>query len=370
MTSKLAIYIIGVFFIIGAIDYIIGSPLNLGNKFEEGLKTMGTLALGVVGIYSLSPLLLKIFSPLAQLVWKFLRLDPSIIPSSLFAVDMGGYELCKNIAMNSEFGAFMGIIVGSTLGATVSFTLPIAFSITEDKDKEQLAKGIMVGIIAIPVGCIVAGIWQGISLPLLLWNMAPIVVFSTLLGLGLLRAPNSIIKIFKYFGKFVIGLSVFGLLFQGIYIIYGYKLGDYLIPFESSMTLVGKITIILGGAYPMLEVINRVLRLPLNRLGEKLRINSITISAMIGNLASNLLVFGNLKHMNDKGKVMCTAFAVSGAFVFGGQLAYIASVDPNFIGAFFICKFVSGIFSLFISNFIMEKENQQINIKEVMGYGD
>jgi ethanolamine transporter len=33
--------------------------------------------------------------------------------------------------------------------------------------------------------------------------------------------------------------------------------------------------------------------------------------------------------MNDKGKVICTAFAVSGAFVFGGQLAYVASVAPT-----------------------------------------
>jgi ethanolamine transporter len=370
MVSKLVIYIIGVFFIIGAIDYVLGSPLKLGNKFEEGFKTMGTLALGIVGVYSLSPLLLKIFSPMAQFVWKIFRLDPSIIPSSIFAVDMGGYELCKNISMNSELGAFMGIIVGSTLGVTVSFTLPIAFSITEEEDKENLAKGIMVGIITIPIGCIVAGIWQEINLSMLLWNMIPIVVFSILLGLGLLKAPAFVIKIFKSLGKIVTGLSILGLLFQGVNLIYGYKVGDFLIPFEDAMTLVGKITVILGGAYPMLEVINRVLMIPLDKLGEKIGLNSVAITAMIGNLANNLLVFGNLRYMNEKGKIMCTAFAVSGAFIFGGQLAYVASVEPKLIGAFFICKLVSGFISLLLSNFIIEKENEKINIKEAMGYGD
>ncbi len=370
MISKLVIYIIGVFFIIGAIDYVLGSPLKLGNKFEEGFKTMGTLALGIIGIYPLSPLLLKIFSPIAQFVWSFFRFDPSIIPSSIFAVDMGGYELCKNISMNSELGAFMGIIVGSTLGVTVSFTLPIAFSLAEEEDKEHLAKGIMVGIITIPIGCIAAGIWQGIDLSMLLWNMTPIVVFSILLGLGLLKAQNFIIKIFKCLGRFVIGLSILGLLFQGIYLIYGYKIGNFIIPFEDTMSLVGRITVILGGAYPMLEAINRVLITPLDKLGEKIGLNSVAITAMIGNLANNLLVFGNLKYMNEKGKVMCTAFAVSGAFIFGGQLAYVASVEPKLIEAFFICKLISGFISLLLSNFIIERENEKINIMEAMGYGD
>lgn len=265
---------------------------------------MGTLALGIMGIYSLLPLLLKILSPISQLVWKIFGLDPSIVPSSIFALDMGGYQLSKNIAINSELGAFMGIIVDSTLEATVSFTLPIAFSMVQEKDKEQLAKGIMIGIISIPIGCMAAGICLGVDTFILLWNMTPIAVFSILLSIGLLKAPNLTTKIFKCFGKFIIGLSTIGLLFQAVYLIYGYKIGDFLIPFEETMSLVGKIAIILGGAYPMLEAINRVLRKPLDRLGEKLGVSLTAITAMIGNLASNLLVFGNLKHMNEKGKVM------------------------------------------------------------------
>lgn len=366
MINKLVIYIIGIFFVIGALDYIFGNSLKLGNKFEEGIKTMGTLALGIVGIYSLSPLLLKVFSPVSQLVWKLFKFDPSIIPGSLFAVDMGGYQLCRNIAVNGQLGIFIGIIVGSTLGATVSFSLPIACSMVGEEDREQLARGIMIGIVAIPVGCIAAGVYQGINMRALLWNMMPIVLFSILLGAGLFKVPNLMIKIFKYFGKFVVVLSILGLLFQGINIIYGYKVISSLIPFEDSMSLVGKITIVLGGAYPMLEVIKRVLVKPLDKLGEKAGLNPTAITAMIGNLATNLLVFGNIRHMNEKGKVMCTAFGVSGAFIFGGQLAYVASVEPKLIGAFFICKIVSGIISIILSDFIVEKGNHQINANKVI----
>lgn len=371
MINKLVIYIIGVFFIIGAFDYIFGSPLKLGNKFEEGIKTMGTLALGIIGIYSLSPLLLEALSPVSQLVWRLFKFDPSIIPGSIFAVDMGGYQLCKSIAVNSQLGVFIGIIVGSSLGATVSFSLPIACSMVGEEDKEQLAKGIMVGIIAIPFGCIASGAFLGIDIMLLLWNMMPIVLFSIILGAGLIKAPNLIIKIFKGFGKLVVVLSILGLLIQGIYIIYGYKLISSMIPFEDAMSLVGRITIVLGGAYPMLEVIKRTLVKPLDKLGQKAGLDSTAITAMIGNLATNLLVFGNIKHMNEKGKVMCTAFGVSGAFIFGGQLAYVASVEPKLIGAFFICKIVSGVISILLSNFIIEKEKNQISFEGVTNsYGD
>ena len=39
--DKLILYLIGSFFVIGAIDYITGNHLKLGGKFEEGIKTMG-----------------------------------------------------------------------------------------------------------------------------------------------------------------------------------------------------------------------------------------------------------------------------------------------------------------------------------------
>lgn len=39
--DKFVLYLIGSFFIIRAIDYITGNHLKLGEKFEEGIKTMG-----------------------------------------------------------------------------------------------------------------------------------------------------------------------------------------------------------------------------------------------------------------------------------------------------------------------------------------
>ena len=60
--DKIVLYLIGSFFVIGGIDYILGSPLKLGVKFEEGIKTMGALGLGMIGIYSLAPILSNLLS--------------------------------------------------------------------------------------------------------------------------------------------------------------------------------------------------------------------------------------------------------------------------------------------------------------------
>ena len=53
-----------VFSIIGAFDRIFKNRLGMGDKFDEGFKAIGSLALSIIGIYSLSPLLAKGISPL------------------------------------------------------------------------------------------------------------------------------------------------------------------------------------------------------------------------------------------------------------------------------------------------------------------
>lgn len=51
MDNKAILYVIGIFFAIGGIDYLIGNRLKLGNVFVETLQKMGMILLGVMGIY-------------------------------------------------------------------------------------------------------------------------------------------------------------------------------------------------------------------------------------------------------------------------------------------------------------------------------
>ena len=56
--NEIIIYIMVIFMALGALDKCIGNKFGLGEKFEEGIMAMGSLALAMVGIISLSPVLM------------------------------------------------------------------------------------------------------------------------------------------------------------------------------------------------------------------------------------------------------------------------------------------------------------------------
>lgn len=356
--DKLVVYLIGTFFIIGGIDYILGSPLKLGLKFEEGIKTMGALGIGMIGIYSLAPILSNFLSTLIMPISKVLHLDPSIFPASFLAVDMGGYQIATELALTNEMGMFSGIVIASTLGATISFSIPVALGMISKEDEKYFSKGVMIGITTIPIGCLVAGVWQKINFNELVWNLLPIFIFAIVLGIGLLKFHNALMKVFNVFGKLIMCLSIAGLLLQGVEAILGIKLVSGLAPLSESTYIVGKIAFVLAGAYPMLEVINRIFKSGLEKIGDKFGINSVSVAGILGNLASNLLIFGTYKEMDPKGKVICTAFAVSGAFVFGGQFGFVSGIAPEMLGPFIISKIVAGIISIVLAQWLYEREDK------------
>lgn len=363
--DKFVLYIIGIFFILGGIDYIVGSPFKIGGKFEEGIKTMGALGLGMIGIYSLAPILSNILAAVIVPISKVLGLDPSIIPSAFLAVDMGGFQIAGELASTKEMGLFSGIIIASTLGATISFSIPVAIGMISKEDERYFSKGVMIGITSIPFGCLAAGIWSKINIGTLIWNLLPIFIFSVLLGIGLLKFHNVLMKGFNIFGKLIMALSVLGLLLQGVEAIFQIKVISGLAPLFESTYIVGKIAFVLAGAYPMLEVINRIFKEGIEKIGEKFGINSFSVAGILGNLASNLLIFGIYGKMDPKGKVICTAFAVSGAFVFGGQFGFVSGIAPEMLGAFIISKIIAGIISIIIALWLYEREYKNAKLEKV-----
>ena len=50
--NEIIIYIMVLFMVLGALDRIIGNKFGLGEKFEEGVTAMGSLALAMIGIIS------------------------------------------------------------------------------------------------------------------------------------------------------------------------------------------------------------------------------------------------------------------------------------------------------------------------------
>ena len=149
--------IMSVFAVVGALDRIFGNKFGLGREFERGLSTLGSMALSMIGMIVLAPYIAEVLEPFFNFVGKHLPIDPSIIPATLFANDMGGAPLAIELAQNEEIGRFNALVVSAIMGCTISFTIPYALEVTAKEQQHELVLGLLCGIVTIPVGCFVGG---------------------------------------------------------------------------------------------------------------------------------------------------------------------------------------------------------------------
>ena len=75
--NEIIVYLMVLFMALGAIDRILGNRFGLGEKFEEGIMAMGSLALAMIGIICLAPVLAQLLLDEQQL--QFLALLTSHI---------------------------------------------------------------------------------------------------------------------------------------------------------------------------------------------------------------------------------------------------------------------------------------------------
>ena len=124
--NEIIVYLMVVFMALGAFDRILGNRFGLGEKFEEGIMAMGSLALAMIGIICLAPVLANLLRPVVVPLYQALGADPAMFAGTLLANDMGGAPLAQELALTQEAGQFGGLIVGSMLGPTTAPIWPPA----------------------------------------------------------------------------------------------------------------------------------------------------------------------------------------------------------------------------------------------------
>jgi len=354
--ETIVIGLMGAFALIGAVDRILGNKLGLGERFEEGILAMGSLGLAMLGTISLAPVLAAVLKPIVVPVFSFLGADPAMFAGTLLACDMGGGPLAAELTADPQAAALGGIITGSMLGATVVFTIPVAMGILKEADRPAMAKGILCGIVTIPLGILAGGLAAGFALKMVIRNLIPIVLIAALIALGLWRAEKAMVKGFAVFGKAVIVLVTAGLAAAIVEALTGFVLIPGMAPISEGFEIVGSIAIILAGAFPLVAVITRLLRRPLMAAGKLLGINDAAAAGLIASLANSIAAFGMVKDMNPRGKVVNIAFAVSAAFVFGDHLGFTAGFAPEMLGPMIIGKLVGGVSAVAVALLLTGKE--------------
>lgn len=362
--NEIIMYIMVFFMALGALDKMLGDKFGLGAKFEEGIMSMGSLAMSMVGIIVLAPILAKILSPLIVPLYRALGADPSMFATSLIAIDMGGFQLAQQMAINTQAGLFAGVILGSMMGPTIVFSIPVALGIIDKKDHRFLATGVLSGMITIPIGCFVGGLMMGMSLMSVLMNLIPIILFAVLIALGLWFKPEAMIKGFSVFGQAIVIIGTFGLALGAIQSMIGVKVIPGIGNVKGAIQTVGSIAMTLAGAFTLVFVITKVFKNPLLKLGKLLGMNETAAAGLVATLANNIPMFEMMKDMDDRGKIINVAFAVSAAFVFGDHLGFVAGVAKQMIFPMIISKLIAGITAIAVAMFMADrvlKKNPQAN---------
>ena len=353
---EILIAVMAVFALVGALDRIFGNKLGLGKEFEDGILAMGSLALAMVGIICFAPVLANLLRPVVVPVYGFLGADPAMFAGTILASDMGGGALAQQLTTDPEAAALGGVLCGSMLGATIVFTIPVALGILRPEDRPALAKGILAGIVTIPLGLLAGGLVAGIPLGKVLRNLIPIVLMAAVIALGLWKAERIMIKGFGLFGKGVIAVITVGLAAAIVQELTGFVLIPGLAPMEEAFNTVGAIAIVLAGAFPLVLVLTKLLRKPLMKLGGVLGINDTAAAGLIASLANSIATFGMVEKMDYRGKVVNIAFAVSAAFVFGDHLGFTAGFAPELLPAVIVGKLVGGISAVAVALWLTRKK--------------
>ena len=353
---EMLIAVMAAFAVLGAVDRIIGNRFGLGQEFENGILAMGSMGLAMIGIISLSPVLAGLLRPVVVPVYEFLGADPAMFAGTLLACDMGGGPLARELSADSQAALLGGVITGSMMGATIVFTIPVAMGIVEAEDRPALAKGILAGIVTIPVGILVGGLVAGFPALMVARNLIPIVIIAALIAVGLWKAEKAMVRGFELFGKGVVAVITVGLAAIIVEALTGFVVIEGLAPIEEGFATVGNIAIVLAGAFPLVYAITRLLRQPLLKLGRTLGVNDVAAAGLVATLANSIATFTMVKDMDRRGKVVNTAFAVSAAFVFGDHLGFTAGFAPEMLPAVILGKLAGGVAAVAVALLLTRKE--------------
>ena len=380
--NEIIMYIMMFFMLIAAVDRILsqfgGSARFLGKfgksiegsggQFEEGFMAMGALGLAMVGMTALAPVLAHVLGPVIIPVYEMLGANPSMFAGTLLACDMGGFFLAKELA-GGDVAAWLysGLILGSMMGPTIVFSIPVAL-------------GVLAGILTIPIGCIAGGLvamYSGVQIngqpveftfALILMNMIPVIIVAILVALGLKFIPEKMINGFQIFAKFLVALITLGLAAAVVKFLLGWELipgldpifmapGDKPGEVMRAIEVIGSISCVLLGAYPMVLLLTRWFEKPLMSVGKVLNMNNIAAAGMVATLANNIPMFGMMKQMDTRGKVINCAFAVSAAFALGDHLGFAAANMNAMIFPMIVGKLIGGVTAIGVAMMLVPKED-------------
>ncbi|MEG0050808.1 MAG: ethanolamine utilization protein EutH [Terrisporobacter sp.] len=383
LLGNLILYIIMACCAVGGLAKIFKEDSGLAQSFDEGLHTMATMFIPIVGLMVSVPYLKVGVEKIFGKLFGFFGADPVIAAAMIMPPDCGSYALGMEIGQTSEI-IIIVLAVGFMCASTVAFNIPIGLSILDKKDYKYLALGAMSGFLAIPFAVFTSymvafftnptirttlstvgdpSYTLNLSMIMIFQNLIPIIIVCLLLALGLKFFPNGMIKGFMYFGKGLTAILTIVVvssiiqhytgLFSKVFGVWGF---DPMFADEKEMfrsiELLGSIAMMLCGAFPMVYLIRKYFKEPLEKLGSLAGLDSAGSAGIVACMANGIAIFSLVKDMNPKSKVISMSFLVCAGYSLGDFIAFNVNFQPNLVVAIFVGQIVGGLIGIMFAKLI------------------
>mgnify|MGYP002527974566 CR=1 FL=1 len=274
-------WISAVFFCLGAADTLLGDRLGLGSAFRQGFAAVVDLLLLMTGFMALAPWLGTHLAPVITPVFSAVGCDPSLFASLFLSCDAGGAVLAAQIAQEPSAGLYNGLIVAAFLGSTINGTIPLALGRLTGTKRAAAVRGLFLGFLVLPVGCLLTGALCGIPLSVLLHNTWPVLAVAVLLLLLFKSGSSAIGPIFNGISLAVRGLTLFGFCISVLQETTGIVLLEGLTPLAEIYPVICSIGAFLAGILPFFAFVQRLLTAPLTKLAARLQLEPASITGLV-----------------------------------------------------------------------------------------
>lgn len=346
--NTVIMWIMAVCAVIGGLDYMFGSKLKLGNAFEQGFQYLGPMGLSMAGIICIAPILSDVLGRMVVPAFSAIGVDPGMF-GGILALDMGGFQMAASLAQDPLVGRYAGVIVGAIFGCTITFTIPVGMGMLKPEDRPLFSKGMLFGLISMPVGLVVGALLCGMSFFQAIWQNIPLLAIGALLLLGFLKVVDKMLRGFSWFAAGIRGITLIGLIGGAFAYLTGVEILPGAAPIMEGMEVVSATGIVLLGSLPMGEMLQRFLKKPLTWLGDKTGMNACSIAGLMLGLVGILPVVAIIKDMDDRGKVVNGAYLVCGASVLAAHLGFTAGVAPDMVTPMILSKLIGGYAGVLIA---------------------
>ena len=263
----------------------------------------------------------------------------------LLAIDMGGYQLAKDIAVDAGLGAYAGIVVAATFGRTFIFTIPVGMRMLEKRRLSLFLQRDYGGPRDTAGRTYGRGLICGFSVFRILHQNGLILIVSLLFdGRAEMAAgaPGSVawnVCIGDAGGHYDRADA-------GRCPVYDRHIGR-------SGTLSDRGSHEGGCSHWDCDArqssggrISAVyFKKPFGWLGGKIGLNEVSVAGLFVGTVSVLPQLTMLKNMDRLGKIVNTAYIVSAASMFAAHIGFTMNVQPDLLGALIAAKLTGGFYS-------------------------